>query len=153
MARNRQANWEKWVHGELVASLQAKGKLPKQHTAASEYKEKAYSNTGERIFPVTGEDAQDMTAVLMAEARQKLATAQAKQHSQQLLPQQQQKAAQQLEGSEQNTMNSSSGSSSSSSKERAELKARIAAMQQQLKQEASSCSSLQQAIAAVKKSG
>jgi hypothetical protein len=38
MARNRQANWEKWVHGELVASLQAKGKLPKQHTTASEYK-------------------------------------------------------------------------------------------------------------------
>jgi hypothetical protein len=26
------------VHGELVASLQAKGKLPKQHTTASEYK-------------------------------------------------------------------------------------------------------------------
>ncbi|WIA13894.1 hypothetical protein OEZ85_002466 [Tetradesmus obliquus] len=143
MARNRQANWEKWVQGELVASLQAKGKLPKQHTAASEYKEKAYSNTGERIFPVTGEDAQDMTAVLMAEARQKLATAQAKQHSQQLLQQQQQKAAQHLERSPQNK----------SSKERAELKARIAAMQQELKQEASSCSSLQQAIAAVKKSG
>uniref|UniRef100_A0A383W6U4 Uncharacterized protein n=1 Tax=Tetradesmus obliquus TaxID=3088 RepID=A0A383W6U4_TETOB len=143
MARNRQANWEKWVQGELVASLQAKGKLPKQHTAASEYKEKAYSNTGERIFPVTGEDAQDMTAVLMAEARQKLVTAQAKQHSQQLLQQQQQKAAQHLEGSPQNK----------SSNERAELKARIAAMQQELKQEASSCSSLQQAIAAVKKSG
>lgn len=38
MARNKAANWERWIHGELVASLQAKGKLPKQHTVASDYK-------------------------------------------------------------------------------------------------------------------
>jgi hypothetical protein len=78
--------------------------------------EKAYSNTAERIFPVTGEDAQDMTAVLMAEARQKLATAQAKQHSQQLLQQQQQKAAQQ------STSAGQQGGSSSSSTGRVALK-------------------------------
>jgi hypothetical protein len=80
--------------------------------------EKAYSNTAERIFPVTAEDAQDMTAVLMAEARQKLATAQAKQHSQQLLQQQQQKAAQQPTSAGQQ---GGSGSSSSST-DRAALK-------------------------------
>jgi hypothetical protein len=81
--------------------------------------EKAYSNTAERIFPVTGEDAQDMTAVLMAEARQKLATAQAKQHSQQLLQQQQQKTAQQSEGT---GKKEGSSSSSSSSADRVALK-------------------------------
>jgi DNA primase len=78
--------------------------------------EKAYSNTAERIFPVTAEDAQDMTAVLMAEARQKLATAQAKQHSQPLMQQQQQKAAQQQQQSSQQQ------AGSSKSPERAQLK-------------------------------
>jgi hypothetical protein len=89
---------------------------------AAALQEKAYSNTAERIFPVTAEDAQDMTAVLMAGARQKLATAQAKQHGQQLLQQQQQKTAQQprAEGSEQ----ISPSSKSSSSQQRAELKVR-----------------------------
>jgi DNA primase len=79
--------------------------------------EKAYSNTAERIFPVTAEDAQDMTAVLMAEARQKLATAQAKQHSQQLMQQQQKKATQQQQSSQQQA-------GSSKSPERTQLKVR-----------------------------
>jgi hypothetical protein len=72
--------------------------------------EKAYSNTAERIFPVRAGDAQDMTAVLMAEARQKLATAQAKQHSQQLLQQQQQKTAQQAKGAGERQQEGSSSS-------------------------------------------
>lgn len=83
--------------------------------------EHAYQHTAERIFPVAGDDSRDITAVLLAEAREKLATAQAKQQHQWLLLKQevqlQQVATQQQEQSSTGT-----SPSSSSTATRAELK-------------------------------